>query len=150
MSAMPAAKYSERPARPSAGLACGPGAPVCSLVLGLGFGFLGGAASRGLAEMIYDHHRHTGGHPATEAELTEFNELWAKGTECPNCHLSVAERNPWGASQLNDPGLKIPSDWFDAPQPLPRDVELTPAEMDLILSYIDSQPQEQGPPAPAP
>ena len=38
----------------TAGLFCGPGAPVCSVVLGLGFGIVGGLASRTAAEGIYD------------------------------------------------------------------------------------------------
>lgn len=38
----------------AAGLVCGPGAPVCSVVLGLGFGVAGAFASRAAAEGIYD------------------------------------------------------------------------------------------------
>ncbi|PDV97880.1 DUF4157 domain-containing protein [Candidatus Chloroploca asiatica] len=38
----------------AAGLACGPGAPVCSVLLGIGFGIAGGIATRSAAEGIYD------------------------------------------------------------------------------------------------
>lgn len=38
----------------TAGLVCGPGAPVCSVVLGVGFGVAGGLAARSAAEEIYD------------------------------------------------------------------------------------------------
>lgn len=38
----------------TAGLVCGPGAPVCSVVLGLGFGIAGAFATRAAAEGIYD------------------------------------------------------------------------------------------------
>lgn len=38
----------------AAGLLCGPGAPVCSIGLGLVFGIAGGMASRAAAETIYD------------------------------------------------------------------------------------------------
>lgn len=38
----------------TAGLVCGPGAPVCSVVLGIGFGIAGGLAARGGAEEVYD------------------------------------------------------------------------------------------------
>jgi hypothetical protein len=38
----------------AAGLVCGPGAPVCSVVLGLGFGIAGALGARASAEAIYD------------------------------------------------------------------------------------------------
>jgi len=38
----------------TAGLVCGPGAPVCSVVLGLGFGIVGAVTARAAAEEIYD------------------------------------------------------------------------------------------------
>jgi hypothetical protein len=38
----------------AAGLVCGPGAPLCSVMLGLTFGLVGGVASRAAAESIYD------------------------------------------------------------------------------------------------
>jgi hypothetical protein len=38
----------------AAGLVCGPGAPVCSVVLGLGFGILGALGGRAAAEVIFD------------------------------------------------------------------------------------------------
>jgi hypothetical protein len=38
----------------AAGLVCGPGAPVCSIVLGITFGIAGALGSRALAETIYD------------------------------------------------------------------------------------------------
>jgi Domain of unknown function (DUF4157) len=38
----------------TAGLVCGPGAPVCSVVLGLGFGLFGSLTARTLAEEVYD------------------------------------------------------------------------------------------------
>ena len=38
----------------AAGLVCGPGAPVCSLVLGLTFGIAGAFGGRALFEGIYD------------------------------------------------------------------------------------------------
>lgn len=38
----------------AAGLLCGPGAPVCSIVLGLGAGFAGSVGGRSLAEGAYD------------------------------------------------------------------------------------------------
>lgn len=38
----------------AAGLVCGPGAPVCSIVLGIGFGIAGGLAARAAAEGAYD------------------------------------------------------------------------------------------------
>jgi hypothetical protein len=38
----------------AAGLVCGPGAPICSIVLGLTFGIAGALGARALAESIYD------------------------------------------------------------------------------------------------
>jgi hypothetical protein len=38
----------------AAGLVCGPGVPVCSIVLGLGAGFAGSVAGRSMAEGAYD------------------------------------------------------------------------------------------------
>lgn len=38
----------------AAGLVCGPGAPVCSVVLGLGFGIAGALGGRALSEAAYD------------------------------------------------------------------------------------------------
>jgi hypothetical protein len=38
----------------TAGLVCGPGAPVCSIVLGLAFGIAGAFGARALAESIFD------------------------------------------------------------------------------------------------
>jgi hypothetical protein len=38
----------------TAGLVCGPGAPICSVVLGLVFGIAGALGARALAESIYD------------------------------------------------------------------------------------------------
>jgi hypothetical protein len=38
----------------TAGLVCGPGAPVCSIVLGLGFGIVGALGGRALAEGVFD------------------------------------------------------------------------------------------------
>lgn len=133
-----------------AGLACGPGAPVCSVVLGIGFGFLGGKAARGIAEMIYDQGRHTGGHPATQAELQEFNDLWAKGKECPNCHTAVGERNQWSRFKNFDAKFDVDPSWFDQPaEPAaPREVELTPEEMNQVLAFVEGQSASQGPPAP--
>jgi hypothetical protein len=38
----------------AAGLVCGPGAPVCSVILGLGFGIAGGMAANAAAGEVYD------------------------------------------------------------------------------------------------
>jgi hypothetical protein len=38
----------------AAGLVCGPGAPICSIVLGLTFGIAGALGARALAESLYD------------------------------------------------------------------------------------------------
>jgi hypothetical protein len=48
----------------SAGLLCGPGAPVCSFVLGLGLGTIGALGGRAFAEGVYDMTTQPAGGPA--------------------------------------------------------------------------------------
>lgn len=90
----------------AAGLVCGPGAPVCSVVLGLTFGIIGGIASREAAESIYDAtHPPSTGRPATTQDLIEFNAAWDRATRgrCPtgNCHMPAGQQQPSLASQFN-------------------------------------------------
>ena len=56
----------------TAGLVCGPGALVCSVVLGLGLGIIGSVAGRSLAEYVYDHETETP--EARQARLADEHE----------------------------------------------------------------------------
>jgi hypothetical protein len=58
----------------AAGLVCGPGAPVCSTVLGIGFGILGAFGGRAAAEGLYDSLTETptsGGQPAENYDCVQ-------------------------------------------------------------------------------
>jgi len=112
----------------AAGLVCGPGAPVCSVVLGLTFGFAGALGSRAIAEGLYDA-AHPGGTPTTVRDLEAAN---AHGI-CPNCHAVNAVR------PMRPPGLASPMRSGAPPQA--RHPTLSASELDLIQRWVASDPR---------
>ena len=132
----------------AAGLVCGPGAPVCSIVLGLTFGFLGGAATRGFAELAYDE-KHPHGTPITDpVEIAKMTAILSRpGTECPNCH------KPAGGTSMLTGGFgglsHIDPSWFAGQGDTcgvspatgqPHTGDLTPDEMKRLLDFVGAQP----------
>ena len=67
----------------AAGLVCGPGAPVCSFVLGLLGGIAGALGGRSLLQHLYDLFPEEQRSPCIEAY--RYMEPVGQG-ECPNCH----------------------------------------------------------------
>ena len=106
----------------AAGLVCGPGALVCSVVLGLGFGLAGAFAGRDLSERAYD--TATGNTPP--AEPPRYNT-------CPGqaaCHTpSSAYRNDRPRFDLHEPTT------FG-----PRPRQLSDADLAAIQSWIERSP----------
>ncbi|MEW5930934.1 MAG: hypothetical protein AB1941_26015 [Gemmatimonadota bacterium] len=95
----------------AAGLVCGPGAPVCSVVLGIGFGVAGGLASRSLAEGLYDIYDTgpLGGVPLSPRQL---RALEGRSPVCPTCH-PVPDAHDWtppAASGRGPAGAFTPAD----------------------------------------
>lgn len=129
------------------GLVCGPGAPVCSVLLGIGGAMLGGFLVREGAEAIYDatNPRHGGGRPATEADLIEFNAAWEQGDPCPNCHTtrrgspnfdwSSGFSDDWNGDLGFGTGGSQLSNYAAQPGP-PREVPLSAEEIAQIMAFI--------------
>jgi hypothetical protein len=111
----------------AAGLVCGPGALVCSVVLGLGFGIVGAWGTRAVAEGLYDD-----AHPRTTAitdpeAMRQTIAMANAASPCPNCHAS-----PPSAS---DP-FRIPGGVFGGPAMGTRPAALSPAEVQVIVDYL--------------
>ena len=70
----------------AAGLVCGPGAPVCSVVLGLGLGILGSLGGSAVAEAAYDS--------ATAPPVSPAPEKTFGSTPCPSCHDRMPDSGP--------------------------------------------------------
>jgi len=85
----------------TAGLICGPGAIVCSVVLGLGLGIIGSMAGRSLAEHFYDASQN----PAPAAQYTdEMNRAAHNGVVCPSCHAPLS-RQTAGGTRMGSGGV---------------------------------------------
>ena len=140
----------------AAGLVCGPGAPVCSIVLGLGFGIAGGYLARRGAEGIYDD-THPHGTPITDpAEIARITAMMNRTAPCPNCHQAVGDQPPQGSLLGRSGGLgNIDPSWFQGAgqdagaQPsnahtqtaaAPRTNALSDGEMQMLLEFVNSQP----------
>ena len=108
----------------AAGLVCGPGAPVCSVVLGLGLGILGAYGARSFAELAYDQ-SHPGGMPITDPiEQQRVLQLAGRPADpCPSCHRDTIGREDRYASL----GA------FFGP---PRSTSLTAAEMAQMRAFL--------------
>jgi hypothetical protein len=121
----------------TAGLFCGPGAPVCSIVLGFGLGIAGSLAGRSLAEAVYD----AGNNVHAAVYTDEMNRAAHNGVVCPNCHQplgqtwqlgpgsrsnsilgAVGSHTAGGHSRtMSDQDLRILRQWLDAhPAPVSR------------------------------
>jgi hypothetical protein len=133
----------------AAGLVCGPGAPVCSVVLGLTFGIIGGFATREAAESIYDAtHPRGSSRPATEADLLAFNASWAQATggRCPNanCHMPTNQSQQPG-SQFADIALPPLSALAQPGTPtgltpgIGRNRQLSEQDVRIIMEYLANQ-----------
>jgi len=113
----------------AAGLVCGPGAPVCSFVLGVGFGVAGSIATRRVAEEIYDE-SHPQSWPVTDpTEQAAMLSAANRGTVCPNCHAAMTPPpRSLGPAQL----------------PPPFERTLTPADMQLIRRFLSEAQSSSG------
>jgi hypothetical protein len=78
----------------TAGLVCGPGAPVCSVVLGIGFGIAGGLAARGAAEEVYDM---STGRPVNPLFQTIRDIYSGRAWESFKQYMFMARYGPYGA-----------------------------------------------------
>jgi hypothetical protein len=126
----------------TAGLVCGPGALVCSVVLGLGLGIVGSIAGRSLAEYVYDHETETP--EARQARLADQHEadlmrdFMSSGQNgpgaCPSCHeqLRRAEQaRDFDSATLLGTALSGPGGATGG-----RERELSPAEVEMIRTYL--------------
>lgn len=113
----------------AAGLVCGPGALVCSVVLGIGFGIAGAMGTRAVAEGMYDLANPSGGTAVTDpAEQRRIMEMANRAGPCPSCHRAVTPAAPpfhfptmgtpggagGGGSRLTDAELRQIIDWVQA------------------------------------
>ena len=79
----------------AAGLVCGPGAPVCSVVLGIGFGIAGGIAARSTAEEVYDL---GAGRPVNPVFETIRDIYTGRAWESFEQYMTMSRWGPYGAS----------------------------------------------------
>jgi hypothetical protein len=115
----------------SAGLFCGPGAPVCSFVLGLTGGFVGSLAGAGVATLAYDV-SHRRGVPITDPAEQRAAMEAANTHVCPNCHQSVSDRREGNrAARLGDVS------------PARFAVELSPADIAALRRWATSAAQSR-------
>lgn len=113
----------------AAGLVCGPGALLCSVVLGIGFGVAGAFGARAVAEGIYD-----------SATAPRPEQVYRP--PCPGqgrCHEPNRPRVDWNMSQLAGPGL------FGAVTARSgHQQQLTESDVAMIRRWLATQPATQG------
>jgi hypothetical protein len=101
----------------TAGLFCGPGAPVCSVVAGLTLGLIGSVAGSSLAEQAYD----SANAPATP----RGPQYPGHSVVCPSCH-------DLGPSHATPPPLD-----------LRRSFPVSDTDERVIRQWLESQPHAQ-------
>jgi hypothetical protein len=132
----------------AAGLVCGPGAPVCSLVLGIGGGLIGGVVGafggRALAEAVYDD--------ATAPAKTGSGAPPFHGKlpgECPSCHRETKPVTAGAASGLGDSTL-LAAALMSNPQGVAggKPKSLSEDEVKLMMDFLGMKPPQAAAAAP--
>jgi hypothetical protein len=108
----------------TAGLICGPGAPLCSIVLGIGFGIAGAIGGRAAGEAIYDEVTSDSSDKENRS-YAPYSILGGTSTVCPTCH---SDNTSWGISPA-----------FMQPVAPPLQKTISPEEIDMIRAWIESR-----------
>lgn len=121
----------------AAGLVCGPGAPVCSLVFGIGGGLVGGVigalGSRALAETAYDIANPRG--VPVSGPLPAV--VGKRPTECPSCHSELKKPEPGKSAFPPLGGSSTLASALIGSQGQEKPRTLTEAEIQMVAKYLN-------------
>lgn len=119
-----------------AGLVCGPGAPVCSLVFGIGGGLAGGVigalGSRALAETAYDIANPKG--VPVSGPLPAV--VGKRPTECPSCHSELKKPEPGKSPFPPLGGASTLASALIGGQGQEKQRTLTEAEIQMVAKFL--------------